>query len=91
MKAGIHTDIEATGIIQTSPLLKTDEDPLNCPAFSTTQNNKQMVQVSSFTEYPFTLKRRLQVANFSTLTTEQTKHTKLVNPIAVPHLFNNNQ
>ena len=48
VKSQIYTDNEATGIIQHSPLLENDEDLLTCPALSSTQNNRHMVQISNF-------------------------------------------
>ena len=33
VKSQIYTDNEATGVIQSSPLLENDEDLLICPAF----------------------------------------------------------
>ena len=57
VKSQIYTDNKATGIIQPSPLLENDEDLLICPALSSTQNNKHMVQVSDFLDHPYTLKK----------------------------------
>ena len=61
-----------------------------CPALSSTQNNKHMVQVSKILDYTYTLKKETQIANFSILTPEQTKHIRPVHPTSVRHLFNNN-
>ena len=55
VKSQIYTDNEATGIIQPSPLLEKDEDLLICPALSSTQNNKHMVEISNFLDHPYTL------------------------------------
>ena len=55
-KPQTYTDNEATGIFQPSPLLESDED-LICPALSSTQNNKHMVQISNFLDHPYTLKK----------------------------------
>ena len=90
VKSQIYTDNEATGIIQQSPFLENDEDPLICPAVSSTQNNKHMVQISIFLDYPYTLKKGTHTANFSILIPKQTKHIRPVNPISVRHLLNNN-
>ena len=52
----MSTDNEATGIIQPSPLLKSDEHLLICPALLSTQNNKcrganqQLTRPSVYTE-----------------------------------------
>ena len=89
VKSQIYTENEATGIIQPSPLLETDEDLLICPAISSTQNNKHMVQISNFLDHPYTLKKGTHIANFSILTPEQTKHIRPVNPTSVRHLLNN--
>ena len=89
VKSQIYTDNEATGIIQPSPLLENDEDLLICPALSSTQNNKYMVQISNFLDHPYTLKKGTHIANFSILTPEQTKHIRPVNPTSVRHLLNN--
>ena len=43
VKSQIYTDNEATGKFSPSPLLEIDEDLLNCPAFSSTGNNKRKV------------------------------------------------
>ena len=86
----IYTENEAAGIIQPSPLLENDEDLLICPAVSSTQNNKHMVQISNFLDHPYTLKKGTHMANFSILTPEQTKHIRPVNPTSVRHLLNNN-
>ena len=91
VKSQIYTDNEATGIIQPSPLLEHDEDPLICPAFSSTQNNKHMVQISNFLDQPYTLKKGTHIANFSILTLEQTKHIQPVNLTSVRHLLNNSR
>ena len=85
----IYTDNEATGIIQPSPILENDEDLLICPALSSTQNNKHMVQISNFLDHPYTLKKGTHIANFSILTPEQTKHIRPVNPTSVRHILNN--
>ena len=89
VKSQIYTDNEATGIIQPSPLLENDEDLLICPAISSTQNKKHMVQISNFLDHPYTLKKGTHMANFSILTPEQTKHIQPVNPTSVRHLLNN--
>ena len=57
VKSQIYTENEATGIIQPSPFLENDEDLLICPAISSTQNNKYMVQISNFLDHPYTLKK----------------------------------
>ena len=90
VKSHIYTDNEATGIIQPSPLLENDEDLLICPAPSSTQNNKQMIQISNFLDQSYTLKKGTHIKNFSILTPEQTKHIRAVNPTSVRHLLNNN-
>ena len=90
VKSQIYTEIEATGIFQPSPLLENDEDLLVCPAISSTQNNKHMVQISNFSDHPYTLKKGTHIANFSILTPEQTKHIRPVNLTSVRHLLNNN-
>ena len=90
IKSQIYTDDEAAGIIQPSPLLGNDEDLLICPALSSTQNNKHMVQISNFSDHLYTLKKRTHVANFSILTPEQTNYIRPVNSISVRHLLNNN-
>ena len=89
VKSQIYTDNEATGIIQPSPLLENDDDLLICPALSSIQNNEHMVQISNFLDHPYTLKEGTRIANFSILTTEQTKHIRPVNPTSVRHLLNN--
>ena len=89
VKSQIYTDNEATGIIQPSPLLENDDDLLICPALSSTQNNKHMVQISKFLDHPYTLKKGTHIANFSILTPEQTKHIRPVNPTSVRHFLNN--
>ena len=48
VKSQIYTDNEETGIIQLSPFLEIDEDLLICPALSSTQYNKHLVQISIF-------------------------------------------
>ena len=90
VKSQIYTDNEATGINQPSPLLENDEDLLICPALSSTQNNKHLVQISKFLDHPYTVKKGTQIANFSILTPEQTKPIRPVNPVSVRHLLNNN-
>ena len=90
VKSQIYTDNEATGIIQRSPLLGNDEDLLICPALSSTQNNKHIVQISNFLDHPYTLRKGTHIANFSMLTPEQTKHIQPVNPTSGRHLLNNN-
>ena len=73
LKTQIYTDNEATGVLQSSPLLEIDEDLLICPALSSTQSNKHMVQIIIFLDHPYTLKKGTHTANFSTMTPEQTK------------------
>ena len=90
VKSQFYIVNKATGIIQPSPLLENDEDLLICPAISSTQNNKHMVQISNFLGHPYTLKKGTHIANFSILTPEQTKHIRPVNPTSVRHLLNNN-
>ena len=51
----IYTDNEVTGIIQPSRLLKKDEDLFICPAFSTTQNKKNIVQINKYPDHPYRL------------------------------------
>ena len=89
VESQIYTDNEATGIIQPSPLLENDEGFLICPALSSTQSNKHMVQSSNFLDHPYTLKKGMHIANFSILTHEQTKHIRPVNPTSVRHFLNN--
>ena len=48
-----------------------------------------MVQISNFLDHPYTLKEGTQIANFSILTPEQTKHIRPVNPTSKRHLLNN--
>ena len=76
-----------TGITQPSPLLENDEDLLICPALSSTQNNKHMVQISDFLDYLCTLKTGTHMANLSILTFEQTKHNRLINLTSVRYLL----
>ena len=89
-KSQIHSNNEVTGLIQFLPLLENDEDLLIPPALSLTQNNKHLVPNSNFLDHPYTLKKRTQVASFSILTPEQTKHNRPVNPTSATHLLNNN-
>ena len=49
-----------------------------------------MVQISIFLDHPYTLNKGTHITNFSTLTPEQTKHIRPVNPTSVRHLLNNN-
>ena len=90
VKSQTYTDNEATRIIQPSPLRENDEDPLICPALSSTQNNKHMVQISNFLDHPYTLKKGTHIAIFLILTPKQTKHIRPVSPTSVRHLLNNN-
>ena len=90
VKSQIYTDNKATGIFQPSPLLENYEDLLICPALSSTQNNKHMVQISNFLDHPYTLQKGTRIANFSILTPEQTIHIRPVNPTSVRHLLNHN-
>ena len=90
VKSQTYTDNEATGIIQTTPLLENDDDLLICPALSSTQNHKQLVQINNFLDHPYTLKKGIHIANFSILTPEQTKHIRAVNATSVRNLLNNN-
>ena len=89
VKSQIYPDNEATGLIQPSPLLENDEDLLICPTLSSTQNNKHMVQISTFLYHSYTPKKGTHIADFSILTLEQTKHILPVNPASVRHLLNN--
>ena len=91
IKSQIYTDNEATGISQPSPLLGNDEDLLICPALSSTQNNKHMVQISNFLDHPYTLKKGTHISIFSILTPEQTNSIQPVNPTSVRHLLNNSR
>ena len=91
VKSQIYTNNEATGIFQPLPLLENDEDLPICPAISSTQNNKHMVQFSNFLDHPYTLKKGTHIANFWILTPEQTKHIRPVNPTSVRHFLNNSR
>ena len=71
VKSQICTDNEATGIIQPPPHLENDEYLLILPVIWSTQHNKHMVQISSFLDHPYTLKKRTHMANFLILTPEQ--------------------
>ena len=90
LKSQMYTDNEATGKIQPSPFLENDEDLLICPALSSTQNNKYMVQINNFLDHPYTLKKGTHIESFSILTPEETKHIRPVNPTSVRHLLINN-
>ena len=90
VKSQTYTNNEATGRIKPAPLLENDEHLFICPANSSTLNNKHMVQISNFLDPPYTLKKGMHKANFSTLTPLQTKHIRTVNPTSVKHLLNNN-
>ena len=79
VKSQIYTDNEATRLIRPSPILENDEDLLICPALSSTQNNRHMVQISNFLDHPYTLKKGTHVASFSIMAPEQTKHIRIVN------------
>ena len=79
IKSQIHTNNEATGKFQPSPLLEKDEDLLICPALSTTQINKSKFQINFLLNHPCTFKKGMHIAIFSCLTREQTKHIKSVN------------
>ena len=89
-KSQIHTKKEVTGLIELLPLLENDEDLLIPPTLSLTQNNKHLVPKRKFLDHPYTLKKKTQVAKFSILTPEQTKHNRPVNPTSATHLLNNN-
>ena len=90
VKSQIFTDIETTGIMQPSPHMEIYEDLLICPALSSTQNNKHMVQISTFLDHPCKLKKGTPKANFSILTLERRKHIRRVNLPSVRHLLDNN-
>ena len=75
---------------QPSPLLQINADLFICPALSSTQNTKLIVQISNFPDHPYTLKKETHIAIFLILTPEQTKHIRPVNPTSVRHLLNNN-
>ena len=49
-----------------------------------------MVQISNSLAHPYTLKSGTDIASFSILTPEPTKHIQPVNPTSVKHLLNNN-
>ena len=90
VKSQLYTNNEASGIEQLSPLPECAEDLFFCTALSTTQNNMHILQISTFLENPYTLKKQTHGANSSELTSEQTKHMRHVNPLSVRHLLNNN-
>ena len=89
VKSQIYKDNEATGMIQSSPLLENDEDLLICPALSSIQNNKHMVQFSNFLDHPYTLKKGTHIAILSISIPQKRKHIRPVNPTSVSHLLNN--
>ena len=86
----IYTDNEATVMIYPSPFLENDEELLICPALSSTQNNKHLVQISNFLDHPYTLKKETHIANSSILTPEQPKHIRPANPTSVRYHLSNN-
>ena len=90
VKSQTYTNNEAAGIFQPPSLLENEEDLLICPAISSTQKNKHLVQISTVLDHRFTLKKGTQIANFLTLTPEQTKHIRPVYRTSVRHLLNNN-
>ena len=49
-----------------------------------------MVPISTFRDYPYTLKKRTHLANFSIITPEQTKLIGRVKPVLVRRLLNEN-
>ena len=90
VKSPNYTDNEATGIFQPSSCLENDEDLLICPALSSTQIKKHMVQINNFLDHPYTFKKGTHIAIISILILEQTEHIRPVNPTSVRHLLNNN-
>ena len=90
VKSQTYTDNEARGIIQPSPLLENDEDLFVCLALSSTQNNKDVVQISIFLDHTYTLKKGTQITKISILTPEQTTYIRPVYPTSVGHLLDNN-
>ena len=90
VESRIYIYNEAAGLIQPSPLLDNDEDLLICPALSTTQNNKNMVQTSNFLDQPYRLNKGTHIANLSKLTLEQTMDIRPVNPTSVRYPLNSN-
>ena len=90
VKSQIYTANEAKGIIQASPLQEIDEDLIICPALSSTQNNKHMVQISNFLDHPYTFRKGMHIGMFLILTLEQKKHFRPINPTSVRHVLNNN-
>ena len=46
-----------------------------CPALSSFQKDKHMIQNSNFLDHPYTLKKGTHIATFSILTTEKKTHS----------------
>ena len=85
----MYTNNEATEMFQHSPLLETIEDLLNCPALSSTQNNKSIVQISNFLDHPYTFKKERN-SKFLEINSWRNKKMRPFNPTSVRLLLKNN-
>ena len=77
----LYKDTTATGIIQPSNTLTDDGDIAFCAALVILTNGQAEVHLNNFTDTPYTLKRGMQVANFTVLTPKQIKYVKPIDPV----------
>ena len=86
----IHTDKEATGLFQTSPLLENDEDFLSAQHFRQPKTTNIWSKSAFFWTTHKHSRRERTWQTSRQLTLEQTKHIRPVNLTSRRHLLNNN-
>ena len=69
-----------TGTLQPCNTLTDDGDIAFCAALVTLTSIQVEVRLNNFTDSPYTIKRDMQVSNFTVLTPEQKKYVKPIDP-----------
>ena len=86
----MYTQNDERGILQPSPGLEVNDDPIICPALTTSQTRQYTGLINNFLEHPFLLKERRHIATFSQLTAEKAKLFKSNRPPPLRHLLDPN-
>ena len=92
IQSQINAGNAVTGILQPSDLLHEEGDVTFCATIVILHEGTMRIHVNNFTDQPYKLKKGLQIANFSVMTPEQTKHVvKPLDPVSTWHFLNKNE
>ena len=87
----LYPENAVTGILRPSDLLHEEGDITFCSVLITLTDGNIQIPVNNFTDHPYKLKKGLHIANFLVMTPEQMKYVKLVDPVSIWHLLENDQ